>query len=172
MCLRAAATPGWRRSLRRAPLARDRGGRARTPSGCRCRPGSARRSAACSRPGRCAGTRRPDGRSLRRPAPERPASSGGTAPACRRCPAGSAPRRTPVSRSCGHAALRTSVMVEKRLSMRGEVALGFPRIAPRPVDADAPSARVRARRRGSGCRCVRRAVCSWWFLGYQSSAAR
>ena len=35
---------------------------------------------------------------LSRPAPGRPGRTGGTVPACRRCPAGSSPRRTPVSR--------------------------------------------------------------------------
>ena len=38
-------------------------------------------------------------RRFARRVPGMPASSGGTVPACRRCPAGSAPRRTPVSRS-------------------------------------------------------------------------
>ena len=52
--------------LRRRLLFGERYGRVRTPSACRRRLECVHRSAACSRPGRCAGRRRPDGRSSRR----------------------------------------------------------------------------------------------------------
>ena len=152
---------GDRRDLLRGGLLFGRAdGRARTPSACRCRPGSVRRSAACSRPGRCAGRPRPGARWPPRRAPGRPGRTGGRAPACPRCPAGSWRRRTPASRRRATATLRTSVIVEKRFSISGRVPLRLPGIAPRPVDADPPAAGVRRAGRGSGCRCVALRQCA------------